>query len=138
MVGILINGIKYMSLMNDNEFKKKSLYDNVYFTLRDIFANADFHTCMEANIFNSRLTNNIRFEDRTEIFQYTNALDEKDFLNSLEKWLKPINIYWFDFYELEKDEEIDMKEYIKLDDWMVQLEELKYLIKEQYKKKIDL
>ena len=24
MVGILINGIKYMSLMNDNEFKKKN------------------------------------------------------------------------------------------------------------------
>ena len=39
--GRIINGIKYIYLINDNEFKKKSLYDNIYFTLRDIFANAD-------------------------------------------------------------------------------------------------
>ena len=40
-MGILSNGIKYVELMNDNELKNKSLEDNVYHTLRDIFANAD-------------------------------------------------------------------------------------------------
>jgi hypothetical protein len=37
MAGRLIEGIRYIGLMNDNSFKSKSLEDNVYFTLRDIF-----------------------------------------------------------------------------------------------------
>jgi hypothetical protein len=61
--------------MNDNQFKKKSLYDNVYFTLRDIFANADSaDIIMEANGFNRRLTDGICFEVRTERFKYSNEL----------------------------------------------------------------
>jgi len=69
MSGRLINGIKYMYINDDNDFKKKSLEDNIYFTLRDIFWNCDSpDTCFEANYFNGRLTNNICFEERTERF----------------------------------------------------------------------
>ena len=87
--GRLINGVKYIHLMNDNEFKKKSLEDNVYFTLRDIFANADSaDTIMEANYFNGRLTGCICFEERTERFQYSNELHQKDYVERLQRWFK--------------------------------------------------
>ena len=133
--GRLINGVKYIHLMNDNEFKKKSLKDNVYFTLRDIFANADSaDTIMEANYFNGRLTGGICFEDRTERFQYSNELHQKYYVERLQRWLKHFDIHYFEFEEPEEDEEIDMKEYMKWDDWWVQFEELRKLIDEQYEK----
>ena len=135
MSGRLINGIKYMYINDDNDFKKKSLYDNVYFTLRDIFCNCNsLDTCFQANDYNSLLTNNIYFEDRTEKFRYTNVLYEKDYVERLQSWLKHFNIHYFEFEEPEEDEEIDMKEYMKWDDWWVQFINLKQLIDEQYKK----
>ena len=96
--GRIIDGVKYIHLMNDNDFKKKSLYDNVYFTLRDIFCNAESaDTIMTANDFNGRLTNNICFEDRTEKFQYSNELHQKYFVERLQRWLKKFNIHYFEF-----------------------------------------
>ena len=48
----IINNIKYIHLSNENHLKNKSLEDNVYFTLRDIFYNiSGFDYCMEANAF---------------------------------------------------------------------------------------
>lgn len=133
--GRIIDGVKYINLMNDNDFKKKSLYDNVYFTLRDIFANAySADTIMEANYFNGRLTNNICFEDRTERFEYTNELHQKYFVERLQSWLKHFNIHYFEFIELEEGEEIHDESYMKFDDWWVQFEELKNLIHLQYEK----
>ncbi len=135
MTGIVINGIKYMYIVNDNDFKKKSLYDNVYFTLRDIFANADsFDTIMESNCYNSILTGNVSFEDRTDKFQYANVLDKKDYTGKLLNWLKNFNVNWFNFYEPEEYEETDMTKYMKLDEWWVQFEDLRHLIKDQYEK----
>jgi len=133
--GRIIDGVKYIHLMNDNDFKKKSLYDNVYFTLRDIFANSESaDTVMKANYFNGRLTNNIYFEDRTERFQYSNELHQKYFVEHLQRWLTHFSIYYFEFIEPEEGEEIDMKEYMKFDDWWLQFEELRNLIDLQYEK----
>ena len=92
----------------------KSLYDNVYFTLRDIFANThSSDTCMEINTFKHRLTDGICFKDRTERFEYTNLLHEKDYVKHLQRWLKHFNIHYFEFIQPEEDEDIDMKEYMK-------------------------
>jgi hypothetical protein len=67
----LIKGVKYLQLHNDNEFKKKSLEDNVYFTNRDIFLNiGPIDYVLEANRLNGLLSGDIRFEDRTENFKY--------------------------------------------------------------------
>jgi hypothetical protein len=133
--GRLINGVKYIHLMNDNELKKKSLYDNVYFTLRDIFANAESsNTFMETNYFNGRLTNNVSFEDRTERFRYSNELNEISYVSRLHVWLNYFDIHYFKFVEPEEGEEIDMKKYMKWDDWWIQFEELKKLVHKQYKK----
>ena len=133
--GRIVDGVKYISLMNDNEFKKKSLYDNVYFTLRDIFGNADSaDTCIEANRFNHQLTGGVYYEERPEGFEYTNMLHQKDYVARLKNWLKPFDIHYFEFEEPEEDEDFDMKEYMKWDDWWVQFIELRRLIDEQYEK----
>ena len=64
--GRIIDGVKYIYLMNYNDFKKKSLYDNVYFTLRDIFANAEsFDTMMESNSFTPFYISNADFQQAT-------------------------------------------------------------------------
>jgi len=58
----IFNDIKYLQLANENNLKSKSLEDNVYFILRDIFNNiSGFDNCMEANDFT-----------------YTNVLNDKN------------------------------------------------------------
>jgi len=135
--GKIINGTKYVHLHNNNEFKKKSLEDNIYFTLRDIFLNiSDIHQCLRANEFNYKLTNHIRFEERTDAFQYANVLQNKEYVSELIKWLDCIKKYSFDFDDEDdnKDDEDDNKDdeplenYIKYDDWWVQFDELKNLL----------
>ena len=135
MAGRLINGIKFMYINDDNDFKKKSLEDNVYFTLRDIFWNCNStDTCDQSNSYNYRLTGGICFEERTDKFKYTNVLYEKDYVERLQRWLNNFNQYYFEFIELEKGEEIDGEAYMKFDEWWVQFINLRQLIDEQYKK----
>jgi hypothetical protein len=138
MAGRLIDGIRYVRLMNDNSLKCMSLEDNVYFTLRDIFWNGDTRQCMTANHFNGLLTNNIYFEERHKNFEYSNLLYDynSDFTQKLYNWLclfKKISM--FDFLELEEGDpevnDIDMDYYMKYDDWWDQLQELIKKLEEQ-------
>ncbi len=70
-MGLLIDGVKYIILCNDNAFKQKSFEDNIYFTLRDIFLNADScETALRVNSIISPLTQDVYFEDRTESCEY--------------------------------------------------------------------
>lgn len=120
-----IQFIKYIKLCNDNYLKDKSLEDNVYFTLRDIFINisgSDY--CMEANEFNSKLTNNIYYDGRTSDFKYTDILNDKTYLSKLTKWLLSISQSDFDF------EPLNDNSYAVLlfEDWWIQFERLKELL----------
>ena len=141
-MGKLINGIKYMCIHDVDEYKKKSLNDQFYFTLRDIFWNTDsFDVMMTINEFNYMLTDGIPFESRTNTFQYTNILYQKTELKKILRFLNRIKqTGWFEFIESkdkdeyeDKEESID-EEYILFDDWWKQFEELRKLLKEQYKK----
>lgn len=133
----LIDWIKYIKLFNSREFKKKSLEDNVYFTLRDIFLNHGYlEDVFRANNFNTKITNNVCYEERKPNFEYTNLLMDKTFLISLIEWMKTIHILDFEFEtpeqymkdyepnskdyldELDPYYNVDMSEYIALDDWM--------------------
>lgn len=139
MAGKLIDDIQYMRLYNDNSFKSQSLEDNVYFTLRDIFLNGEINDVFTANHFNGLLTNNISFEERNNSFEYTNLLYDynSDYTRKLLDWLYrtyPNKNYSFEFLPLEKDDEIDMKEYMKFDDWWLQFEDLRNKLKEQLEK----
>ena len=132
----IINGIKYLQHCNDNNIKSLSLEDNVYFTLRDIFINmAELQYIMEANVFNNEISGSICYEDRKSDFKYRNALNDKLFVDRLNKWLNQIKKTDFEFeepYDKADDEEkywyYDMKLLIKFDDWWSQFEELKVLI----------
>lgn len=146
MAGRLIDGIRYVGLMNDNSLKSKSLEDNVYFTLRDIFRNGEINDLFTANHFNELLTNGISFEERDERFEYTNLLYDynSDFTKKLYEWLSSLTGYkvtskpnvWKDsmFEFLEVDDETDMSKYMKYDDWWDQLQELMKKIEEQLEK----
>ena len=133
----IINGIKYLQHFNDNNLKSLSLEDNVYFTLRDIFINmAELQYIMEANVFNNQISGSICYEDRKSNFKYKDALNDKLFVDRLNKWFKYIKKSDFEFeepYDKADDEEkywyYDMKLLIKFDDWWSQFEELKVLIK---------
>lgn len=133
----LIDGVKYLQLHNLRELKKISLEDNVYFTLRDIFLNYGYiDDVLRANDFNGKLTNNISYEERTENFEYTNLLMDENFLSSLIRWMKKIHITEFEFEtpeqyladcdtsskkyldELDWYYNVNMSEYIALDDWI--------------------
>jgi hypothetical protein len=148
MAGRLIDSIRYVGLMNDNSFKSKSLEDNVYFTLRDIFWNGGIDDLMKANHFNGLLTNNISFEERDKRFEYANILYDynSDYTTKLYDWLSRLSGYkrtanvngrkdsMFEFLEVEEDEEIDMSEYMKYDDWWDQLQQLIKKLEEQLEK----
>lgn len=129
--GKIINGIKYMCLHNDNNFKQLSLEDNVYFTLRDIFLNGDsVDIILKANEFNAILTNGIYFEERTENFTYSNMLDDAQYLYNLIRWLKNFSESYFEF--VEPDDKIDMCDYIKFDDWWIQFKTLLFILDNKY------
>ena len=133
--GIKYNGTNYLRLFHPNDWKQKSLEDNIYFTIRDIFQNIDdFQFAMEANMFNDKLTNGIVYEERTSDFIYSNVLNEDfSFVYKLSKWLSYICEYYFDFEEV-VDETIDLDKYILFDEWTSQLTVLKELLDEKLTK----
>ena len=126
---------RFICVNDNNDFKKLSLEDNVYFTLRDIFFNTDIiDYAIKANEFNSMLTRNIYFEDRTSDFKYTNLLNDKTFLYNLKTFLKKVNLRYFELLEEE-----DVKLYgeeenydIPFNDWVIQFEDLKKQLENKY------
>jgi hypothetical protein len=133
--GRIIENIKYMCLHDDNKLKQLSLEDNVYFTLRDIFLNADSaDDVLRANDFNHKLTGGTCYGDRDEFFTYTNVLDDVKYLSQLVRWLSYFSIHYFEFEEVEPDEEINMDRYIKFDDWWDEFVKLRNQLEEKLKK----
>lgn len=129
IMGRIINGIKHMCVFNNDDFKKKSLEDNVYFTLIDIFWNSDSaDVCMTSNKYNSELTGNISYEDRSESFQYTNMLQQPNEVEQILRWLDRFTPAYFEFTELEDETE---EEYIAFDDWWRHFKELIKLLREK-------
>jgi hypothetical protein len=122
--------------MYDKDYKNKSLEDNVYFTLRDIYMNCDnYETCMRAESYSGQLTEGIAFEDRTDAFEYTNVLHQAKYLNSLCKFLESLTPKYFavkandDFdpgMEYQAPKEFD----IPFDEWWNDLQQLKRVLDE--------
>lgn len=135
----IFNDIKYLQLCNENDLKNKSLEDNVYFTLRDISRNVSgIDYCIEADVFNTQLTNGVYYEERKD-FTYTNVLNDKTYVKELSVWLSYIDKLDFEFEAIddadteEKEWYFDTIHLFKFDDWWIQFEELKNLIREHSK-----
>lgn len=129
MSGKIINGIWYIELLYKNEFKKRSIEDNIYFTLRDIFWNCDSIDSNKANYFNSILiggNNNINGYDEYNDITYTNVVhDENDnFVVELYDYLKMFKknrfTFFIDDYCVFPDNEL----YLRFDIWWRQFEDL--------------
>lgn len=157
MAARLINGIQYVKLANDNSLKNNSLEDNIYFTLRDIWLNAEcIDYCYETNHFNSILTDNICYEDRKEDFKYSNILYDhnSNYLTELYEWFAYIDgrldklkyktptdykCLLFTFEIPHEDEEINMNKYMRANEWWIQLvnlvDQLEELLEKQKEQK---
>lgn len=135
--GIILLGNYYVPISGYHKLKKKSLYDNLYFTFREIFSLADtYETTCQVNEFNSQLTNNVYLEDRTKDFTYSNVLDDIEFVEKILGWLNKFNEYYlaFDNIDLQESNLIDWKLYMELDTWLEEFNELKKLLSIQYEK----
>jgi hypothetical protein len=113
--------------------------------MRDIFMNAEnCDDAIECNQFNSKLTKGIGYEERTDTFTYANVLYDKAFLEGLIRWLcvtKPSRDFFFtDTLDEDDDYSLstralttkwkyspsdDINEYITLDAWMENFNNLK-------------
>ena len=132
--GKIINHTNYMYLFEQNEYKKNSLENNVYFTLRDIFANTeDVNLCIQSNQFNTTLTNDIYFQDRELNFTYSKVLYDRVFLQKLCLWLNGIEQCKFEFNHLEEGEDIEVGKYMKFEDWWNHFEDLRSRLNQQCK-----
>ena len=134
-MGILFNGTKYVKLCHNNDLKKQSLYDNLYFTLKDIFLNSDtYGDCQRAAFYVGEITGDVHYEERTENFCYVNMLDQKDFAQKLLTFFKSLNKEdIFEFSAPEEDDVMEVQkrlEYITFEDWWVQFEHLRSSIEE--------
>ena len=71
MVGVTLNNNRYIMVCNEQILKLKSLEDNLYFTIREIFFNIEPEFKInKANDINSKLSNGIPYEDRNDKFEY--------------------------------------------------------------------
>ena len=115
MAARLVNNVKYIALLDDNNFKLKSFNNCIYYTLRDIFWNSDEHSCIKANDLNSLLV-----KEKTDInVKYTNILDDLNYIKIFYKFLNSLEEKAFCFIEEPFDEE---ETYIEFNIWWEQLQ----------------
>jgi hypothetical protein len=127
---LLYDDIEYIGLSEEHAFKFRSLEDDVYFTLRDLFLNIlDIEDVMMTREFCIELTNDIPYEDRTNTFQYTDALYDKNYNKRLSDWLNSIDKKCFEFKPPQKNDVVDLKEYIPFAEWYNHFNYLRKLIK---------
>lgn len=132
-MGRIINGIKHICVFNDVSLRNRSLEDNVYFTVRDIFFNCNSpDDCMRSCEYNSELSGNIMYEDRTDFFEYTDMLHEECGIKRILSWFERFTPEYFEFIDGEK--EIMEEGYIVFDDWWASFNELKRMLREEYVK----
>ena len=130
MVGITWNKQKYIMVSNKPILNVKSLEDNIYFTMREIFFNIEPEFKVnKANDINSKLSNGIPYEGRNDKFEYYKLINDSDFVKYISDFLNSIIksdfIFEYDDVEDELDAEAINTEYICFDIWWNQLEELK-------------
>lgn len=128
MSAIQVNGVKYISLLDDNNLKLISLNSWVYYTLRDVFWNADEYYCIKANDLNSLLV--YKKKDTIEI-KYTNILDNIEFVRKIYEFLNSLNETSF-YFVVKKTFDKNQK-YIEYKIWWKQLQELKNTLRDKLK-----
>jgi hypothetical protein len=123
--------VKFIKTMDNNDLKKKSLEDTVYFTLRDILFNVEEPALiLEATIFMDTLTKGICLENRKENFRYSKILENKTFVFELYVWL--FSLLKSNFIFETNYHAVALDGFMLFDKWIDQLNELIEEIDELY------
>jgi hypothetical protein len=117
MAGRIINGIKYIGLLDSNDLKNESIEHNIYFILRDIFWNGEEPDCLMVNHLNScLLVNDESYSFGFNKITLTLARKLYKYLNNFDK-----NRIYFTEEDIIDD---NQTEYILFDDWWENLQNL--------------
>ncbi len=142
MGGRIINGEYFVELMDSNELKNESLENHIYFTLRDIFWNSrDIQDVDQVNSFNHLLkSNDCLYTEKG--CKFSNVLNDpnSDFTIRLHNYLKKFKqsrLYFIDQAVAPKNDDDDEKEYLKLEVWWDQLQNLIAKLEERINKHQD-
>ena len=133
--GIIYEGIKYIEIINDtNNIRKKSFEDFVYCILVEISMNTNNEEySSKADNYKNILTNFVNFP-RTDLFSYSNVLNNKLFLQEFNEWLKSINSNLFDFESIPiYDCSINLIDYTRYDIWISEIN----FVKKELNKRIN-
>ncbi len=130
MVGVTWNNKKYLMACNGAYLKSKSIEDNLYFTIREIFLNIEQEFKMyEANEINAKLSNQTPWEVRDDKFKYLQLFKNPDFVTYVLGWLNSIKQTEFDFEfetaRIDLNSDIITNEYIEFELWWKRLVQLK-------------
>lgn len=141
---LLLNGIKYLLKSENHALKTRSIEDAVYIAMVELFINySDISQILVGMGIIAKLTNRISFEDRTIDFKYTNLLSNKNELKDLINFCKTINTIEFEFEISNQlsDNEVCQpitNDYIELDKWFQEFQELINLLQLQYNELFEL
>ena len=134
--------LEFIELYNDKYLKTLSLEDETYFTMRDLFYNADLDYSYAVNIFSSLLTGSIYYDDRTINFTYTNVLNNLSYIKDLHNFIQkitPADIrfncrYLKDIIKEGKtmDDCFDKDEYMLFDEWWKDFKKFREKIAARY------
>lgn len=134
--------LEFIELYNDKYLKTLSLEDETYFTMRDLFWNADGVYVYDANVFNYSLSDNIYYEDRKINFTYTNLLYNLNFIKNLHNYIQkitPADIrfncrYLKDIIKKGNtmNDYFDKDEYMLFDEWWEDFEKFREKIADRY------
>ena len=123
------DGKKYMEIINNKDLKYKSLEDNLYCKLNDIYFNIDnLEDTEEADYFSIILTNGITFPERNPLFQYSNIIKNKLYLREIIRFLKKISESDFYFEKYQIYDLLDLDEYLEFDIWFQEIKDLVNLL----------
>ena len=122
--------MEYISIGSDNNLKTLSLEDNLYYTLEDIFINADTSDlCTYAAYYMDELKEGCYYKSKMMNKKYTDCLNNKEFVSSLLnrviKYLMPNHLQ----YDKENDE---IYEKMDKNEWWKQFEELRKQLKQHF------
>ena len=141
-INTIMFNLEFIELYNDKYLKTLSLEDETYFTMRDLFYNAEFEYAFVTNIFNPLLSNNIYYEDRTINFTYTNVLNNLNYIKDLHNYIQkitPADVRYNckclkDIVKKGKtmDDCFDEDEYMLFDEWWEDFEKFREKIAARY------
>jgi hypothetical protein len=118
MVGKIVNGVKYIELLFEDNLKNKSLNDWVYYSLQDAHWNAEDE---KYSLIVVDLIKQLIKECKNDNNVYTNVIDDANYVKKVYGFLNSLDENAFYFIEEPLDNEVN---YIEYNVWFNNLQKL--------------